>query len=74
MPGLPAIPNLADLDTPAEQLDALTTGHDQRCPGSAERPVTDLEPGDDSIPFTDDGALTDGDGGDCEPDQIIPGP
>ena len=74
VPGLPALPNLADLDTPAEQLDALTKGHDQRCPGSAERPVTDLEPGDDSIPFTDDGALTDGDGGSCEPDQIIPGP
>lgn len=74
VPGLPGIPNLADLDTPAEQLDALTTGHDQRCPGSAERPVGDLEPGDDSIPFTDDGALTDGDGGDCNPDHITPGP
>ncbi len=74
IPGLPALPNLADLDTPADQLDALTTGHDQRCPGSAERPVDDLNPGDDSIPFTDDGALTDGEDGDCNPDQIIPGP
>ena len=74
VPGLPGLPNLADLDTPAEQLDALTVGHDQRCPNSAERPVGDLNPGDDSVPFTDDGALTDGDGGDCDPNQIIPGP
>jgi phospholipid/cholesterol/gamma-HCH transport system substrate-binding protein len=74
IPGVPAIPDLASLDTPVEQLDALTVGHDQRCPGSAERPVGDLNPGDDSIPFTDDGALTDGDGGDCDPSHIIPGP
>jgi phospholipid/cholesterol/gamma-HCH transport system substrate-binding protein len=66
------IPNLLDMDTAGEQFAGLTTGHNQRCPGSAERPVTDL--GDDSLPFTDDGHLTDGEGGDCEPDQIIPGP
>lgn len=71
--GLP-VPNFADPDTPAEQLEALTTGHTERCPGSAERPVSDLDPDDDSIPFTDEGALTDAAGGSCEPDQIIPGP
>ena len=75
IPGFPGIPNLADLDLPIDQLNALTVGHDQRCPGSAERPVSpDLDPGDDSVPFTDDGALTDGEGGDCDPSQIIPGP
>jgi len=71
---IPGIPNFLDPDTATEQLDALTTGHTQRCPGSAERPVTDLDPSDDSVPFTDDGALTDGEGGDCDPTQIIPGP
>ena len=74
VPGLPGVPNFAMPDSPAQQLDALTTGHTERCPGSAERPVSDLDPGDDSIPFTEDGELTDAAGGSCEPDQIIPGP
>ncbi|MDQ3729369.1 MAG: MlaD family protein [Actinomycetota bacterium] len=68
------VPDFLDPDTATEQFDALTLGHTQRCPGSAERPVTDLDPNDDSVPFTDDGDLTDGEGGNCEPDQIIPGP
>ena len=32
----------------------------QRCPGANERPVNDIDPSDDSVPFTDGGALTDG--------------
>ena len=71
---IPGVPNFLDIDTATEQNDALTTGHTQRCPGSGERPVSDLDPSDDSLPFTDDGRLTDGEGGDCKPDQIIPGP
>ena len=67
------LPNFLDIDTATEQFEGLTTGHTQRCPGSGERPVTDID-GDDSLPYTDDGHLTDGEGGDCEPDQIIPGP
>ena len=79
IPGSPldllGLPDLADMDSAIEQMDALTLGHDQRCPGSAERPLGAVAPADDSIPFTDDGDLTDGGkSGSCEPDQIIPGP
>ena len=68
------LPNFLDMDTVGEQFGALTTGHNQRCPGSGERPETGIHPSGASVPFTDDGHLTDGEGGDCETDQIIPGP
>jgi phospholipid/cholesterol/gamma-HCH transport system substrate-binding protein len=68
---------LADLLKPLtadQQLAALTTGQLNRCPGGNERPVNDLDPSDDSVPFTDGGALTDGRPGDCNPDQTATGP
>jgi hypothetical protein len=66
--------NLLDPLTSQEQLAALDTGNLQRCPGANERPVNDLDPSDDSVPFTDGGALTDGRPGDCNPDDLPPGP
>ena len=53
---------------------ALDTGNTQRCPGANERPVNDIDPSDDSVPFTDGGALTDGGPGSCDPSQVLPGP
>jgi hypothetical protein len=71
-PQITLLPNLADPDTPAEQLAALTTGYTRRCPGSAERP---LGTGPQrSVPFTDRGHLTDGVPADCDPTQVQPGP
>ncbi len=71
-----ACPNLLDLPTHGQR--AARRAHDRPRPalprlGRAAR-RRDLDPGDDSVPFTDDGHLTDGEGGDCDPDQIIPGP
>ena len=60
--------------TPDEQIAALDTGNLRRCPGGNERPVSDIDPSDDSVPFTDGGALTDGRPGDCDPSQTAPGP
>jgi phospholipid/cholesterol/gamma-HCH transport system substrate-binding protein len=73
-PSLPFVPNPATLQGPDEQFTSLDTGNDQRCPGSAERPLGAIAPNDDSVPFTDDGHLTDGKPGDCNPDHLIPGP
>ena len=73
-PSFPFIPNPLELQTPADQFSSLETGYTQRCPNSGERPLGAVDPEDDSVPFTDDGHLTDGEGGDCEPSQIIPGP
>jgi phospholipid/cholesterol/gamma-HCH transport system substrate-binding protein len=67
-------PNLLDPLTPAELAAALDTGNNRRCPGGNERPVTDIDPSDTSVPFTDGGALTDGKAGDCNPSQVLPGP
>ncbi len=36
--------------------------------------MTDIDPSDDSVPFTDGGALTDDKAGDCDPTQVLPGP
>jgi hypothetical protein len=36
--------------------------------------VGEADPGDDSVPFTDGGALTDGTPGDCDPEMVQPGP
>ncbi|MDX6583731.1 MAG: phospholipid/cholesterol/gamma-HCH transport system substrate-binding protein, partial [Solirubrobacterales bacterium] len=68
------LPNLLDPLTPPQLAASLSTGNDQRCPGGNERPVTDIDPSDTSVPFTDGGALTDGAAGDCDPSQVAPGP
>ncbi len=68
--GLPDI--LGAPDGPLEQLGLLHRDEDRRCPGANERPLQDL--GDDSVPFTDGGALTDGVPGDCDPEDGLPGP
>ena len=67
-------PNLLEPLTGTELEAALDTGNTRRCPGGNERPVTDIDPADDSVPFTDGGALTDGAPGDCDPSHVQPGP
>lgn len=67
------VPNLLDQLDPGEVASALSIGNDQRCPNSAERPPGPNDPADNSVPFTDGGALTDGFPGECDPDQLIPG-
>lgn len=73
-PTLELLPDLTDPDSPAEQFDALTIGQNRRCPGGNERPLGDLAPDDESDPFTERGALTDGVPGDCDPSMVQPGP
>ena len=68
--GLPDI--LGAPDGPLEQLGALDRDNEERCPGANERPAQDL--GDNSVPFTDGGALVDGVPGECDPEDGIPGP
>ena len=68
------LPNLADPLNQAEFLASLDTGNVRRCPGGNERPVTDIDPADDSVPFTDGGALTDDEPGNCDPSHVLPGP
>ncbi len=63
------VPNLLELDTATEQFSALSLDNRSRCPGANERPLA----GDPSVPFTDDGHLTDGLLGDCDPTQVQPG-
>ena len=55
-------------------LNLVTTGVTNKCPGGNERPLGAADPSDDSVPFTDGGALTDGRGGECNPDDVMPGP
>jgi hypothetical protein len=72
-PSLP--PGIPDLTQPLDAtglLASFDTGNHRRCPGANERPAADL--GDDSVPFTDGGALTDGIPGECDPSVGIPGP
>lgn len=57
------IPNLLDPLTPEEAKDLLSLDNLRRCPGANER-----DPGDGSIPFTDNGTL------DCDPTQRAVGP
>jgi phospholipid/cholesterol/gamma-HCH transport system substrate-binding protein len=77
--GLPIVnildlPNLLDdVLSESEFEAAITTGAIARCPGSNERPVDDLDPSDDSVPFTENGALTDGVPPDCDPSITVPG-
>jgi hypothetical protein len=42
--------------------------------GSNERPLGAADPSDDSVPFTDGGAMTDGRGGECKPEDVQPSP
>ncbi len=67
-------PDFTDPLSAGELAAALTTGQTRRCPGGNERPINDVDPSDDSVPFTDGGALTDGVAGDCDPSQVLPGP
>lgn len=73
-PTLSLFPDLSDPDSPIEQFSALSTGNVRRCPGGNERPLGAAVPGDDSVPFTDGGALTDGTPGECDPTKVQPGP
>ncbi|MFL5869632.1 MAG: hypothetical protein ACJ75R_01000, partial [Solirubrobacterales bacterium] len=68
------IPNLLQPLSSAQILSLVSSGNVARCPGANERPVGDVEPGDQSVPFTDAGALTDGAPGDCDPSLHLPGP
>jgi phospholipid/cholesterol/gamma-HCH transport system substrate-binding protein len=74
--GLPFVGPLADpvAQTPDQEYAGLTTGLLRRCPGANERPVPPADASDDSVPFTDGGALTDGTPGDCDPTDLPPGP
>lgn len=67
------LPDLLSPLTSSQTTSALDTGNTRRCPGANEHPVTDLDPSDHSVPFTDGGALTDGRPGDCDPGQVAPG-
>jgi phospholipid/cholesterol/gamma-HCH transport system substrate-binding protein len=67
------LPNLLEPLTPGQLSSALDTGNTRRCPGANEHPVSDIDPSDTSVPFTDGGALTDGEPGDCDPSQTAPG-
>ena len=73
-PTLALFPDLTNPDSPTEQFDALSTGNVRRCPGSNERPLGETDPADDSVPFTDGGALTDDVPGECDPTKVQPGP
>ena len=72
-PSFPFLPNVGSLLSADESLASLNTGDVSRCPGRQERPVGN---GDDSVPFLDGGALTDGShaDGECDPAQGAPGP
>jgi phospholipid/cholesterol/gamma-HCH transport system substrate-binding protein len=70
-PSVPLLPLPDNLLDAGEALGLLNIGT-QRCPGAHERPVA----GDDSLPFTDGGALTDGShaNGECDPTDVATGP
>jgi len=88
IPGVPCTPSLAqppfdvlfpqcagvETDTDEEQLSSIDRFNLNRCPGANERPLGPADPEDDSVPFTDGGRLTDGEPGDCDPDDVQPGP
>jgi phospholipid/cholesterol/gamma-HCH transport system substrate-binding protein len=73
-PTISLFPDLTDPDSALEQFTAMTTGRAAKCPGGSERPLGPGFPPDDSVPFTDSGALTDGTPGDCNPAHVQPGP
>ena len=71
----PAGTFVPDLLSPIDPLDALSgavpglnTTLDRRCPGTNERPLDGADPSDDSVPFTDNGAI------DCDPADVPEGP
>ncbi len=72
--GLPAIGSAPLPISDPTRLEVITTGATQKCPGANERPLEAADPADDSVPFTDAGALTDDRVGSCDPDQVQPGP
>ena len=70
LPG--GLPNILDNPlTGDEILGSLDLGNDQKCPNANERPIDG-----GGVPFTDGGALTDGNqaNGECDPSQVLPGP
>ena len=71
-PSFPFLPDPTNLLSPEETLPLLNISLN-RCPGANERP---FDSADQSIPFSDAGALTDGShaNGECDPEQGIPGP
>jgi phospholipid/cholesterol/gamma-HCH transport system substrate-binding protein len=73
-PTISQFPDLTDPDSPVEQFDALSTGNHRRCPNSNERPLGPGFPPDESVPFTENGAFTDGVPGECDPTMVAPGP
>jgi phospholipid/cholesterol/gamma-HCH transport system substrate-binding protein len=56
--------------TLSDQIGLIRTGLNRRCPGGLERPLGAVDPDDDSIPFTADLGPV----GDCDPEQVAPGP
>ncbi|MGH2987568.1 MAG: hypothetical protein ACRDLO_12890, partial [Solirubrobacterales bacterium] len=73
--GLPIIgPDAPQPLSNSASLGLITTDANRKCPGANERPLGAAVPGDDSVPFTDGGALTDGRGGECDPSNVQPGP
>ena len=62
------VPDLGAPVSPADLFGAagpVQTNLDQRCPGTNERPITPVDPGDDSVPFTDGGSLP------CDPADLL---
>jgi phospholipid/cholesterol/gamma-HCH transport system substrate-binding protein len=72
--GLPIIGPTPQPASNPSSLGVITTDANRKCPGANERPLGAAVPGDDSVPFTDGGALTDGRGGECDPSISQPGP
>jgi phospholipid/cholesterol/gamma-HCH transport system substrate-binding protein len=72
--GLPVIGSPPLPVSAPERQNLITTGATQKCPGGNERPLGAADPSDDSVPFTDGGALTDDTVGGCNPDDVLPGP
>jgi phospholipid/cholesterol/gamma-HCH transport system substrate-binding protein len=67
-------PGVHNLGLPVDPADLISAGtvkvdRDQRCPGTNERPVPPADNDDDSVPFTDGGALDF-----CDPADLPPGP
>jgi phospholipid/cholesterol/gamma-HCH transport system substrate-binding protein len=72
-PSIPFLPSLANLIPPEVAAQIFNEQDVSRCPGRQERPVSST---DDSVPFTDGGALTDGShaNGESDPEQGALGP
>jgi phospholipid/cholesterol/gamma-HCH transport system substrate-binding protein len=55
-------------------LDILTSGYTNKCPGANERPLGAVAPDDHSVPFYPDGSSPYTDPLDCDPTEVAPGP